>query len=213
MRPTCRAAQRSFCQEGRSIRDSTRPLTILIAISAILVGCGPAAQTPTEAERDPNSSEGVRRTAERLAEASTRRVINSGPAEISVTRENGDTAWILKSESTRIGIEDEGGSQGYLNEVTGTLFGEDGKPLSTLKSTQAKADNAKRVFKLIDNAEITSLEYNAVLKANEVEWLEDRQLYAAKGNVTITTDTWKFGPTDILYARPDLTMVGSPDKF
>ncbi len=43
--------------------------------------------------------------------------------------------------------------------------------------------------------------------------MEDRKLFVARGNVRVVTDAWTFGPAEIILARPDLKMVGSPDRF
>lgn len=181
----------------------------------VLVGCSSAAlEKPPEPVEDVSDSGGVRRSAERLKEASQRRVVNSGEAVLSVTRTDGTVAWTMEAESSRVGLEAEGASQGFLVGVKGTLNGDDGEAVNTFSANEGKADLDTQRFKLFDRVELRSLGQKTVLRADEVEWFEDKELYVARGNVTVTGETWTFGPTEVLYARKDLmTLTESPDGF
>lgn len=176
-----------------------------------LVACGPAAVTPPDNSVSKESS-GVAEAAKRAKENSQRHVVQTGASELFVTDEDGKKVWSLRSKSSRFGIDDTGTNQGFLEDVTGTLY-TDGKPVSTFKATSAKADTSAHVLKLTGGTEVKSLEYDAVLHADQIEWLDARGLISATGNVTLTSDTWTFGPSAAVYTRPDLTKFGSPDKF
>lgn len=175
-------------------------------------GCGPAGQK-IDTERSAENSNSVTTAAQKALQVNQRRIINSGEATLRATRSDGSLAWSLMSEYSRLGIDtDTGSAQGFLNGVTGHVYSE-GEIASIIKAKEAKSDTKSNTFKLLNDVTIQSSELKTSLTANEVEWLEAKHLFIAKGQVYVKTDNWIFGPMEILVAKPDLSEVGSPDRF
>lgn len=176
-----------------------------IASAFILNGCGPAAQAPKDRANQSDQKDGVLGDSER-------KVLNAGPAELKVNDADGNLLWSIAGESTRVGIDSENGSQAFLEKVAGQVF-ENGKAVSKFESQSGKADTNSRTFKLLERVTVQSLAVKATLEADELEWLADKELFVATGSVTVKRDDWSFGPTPKIYARADLSAIGSSESI
>lgn len=181
-----------------------------MTVSLVVSGCGAAAQNPNRVVGADGSSKSS--ATRRAAEKAERKILNSGPAEVSVSNEKGELVWKLAGTSSRIGLVESAGAEAFMNGVSGQFF-DGGKQVSSFRAKTAKANTDQKTFKLLDRVSVKSTEYGAELQADEVEWLEGQQVMAAKGNVTVKTDGWTFGPADVIYTNKTLTQIGSPDTF
>lgn len=176
------------------------PLAILCVA---LGGCSSKKPDP-KPDADP-SSNGVE-------EPKDRRVIASGPVDMQAADPEGEVVWTLHGESSRVGLETEGETQIFANNVSGEIF-ENGKVASTFKAMEAKAARESRTLLLNDRVEIQSVAENITLRADKVNWMEDRKLFAATGNVEVDSPNWLLGKMEEVWATPDLTKIGTPNKF
>ncbi len=169
-------------------------------------GCGPAAQAP---RGDAQAPEGLQ---SKGADDGDRRILNAGATDLRVNDSDGNILWSISGESTRVGIGSDEGSQAFLYGVSGEVY-QDGKPASQFESQEGKANTDSRTFKLLKRVVVTSLSADAKLEADELEWLPDKELFVARGSVTVKRDDWTFGPTPELYARADLKAIGSSEQL
>jgi hypothetical protein len=63
------------------------------------------------------------------------------------------------------------------------------------------------------NVKVTSLSQKMTLQADKITWMDDKQLFAAVGNVLIDSPDWQLGKMPEVWATPDLSKIGSPSKF
>ena len=62
-------------------------------------------------------------------------------------------------------------------------------------------------FKLFGGVELRSEQYGALIKSDELEWVEEDQIYIARGNVRVSTEAWSLGPSSTIYADKELTQM------
>lgn len=142
----------------------------------------------------------------------SRRVIATGAVELKASRDDGSLAWTLHGASARVGLDDDGQNQLFASQVEGEVY-EKGKVASTFRSQEAKAASETRQMVLTGKVRIDSVRQNVFLTADKVSWMEDLQLFSAKGNVRIESPAWELGKMDEVWATPDLSRIGTPDKF
>ncbi|MCB0825551.1 MAG: hypothetical protein KDC26_05140 [Armatimonadetes bacterium] len=177
-------------------------------ICLALTGCFSGGNKGGKAD---GASSAVKGVGSKMAEeAAGRRVVNSGEVTITMKRDDGSVAFEINAESSRVGIED-GSQEAFLNGVTGSLFDE-GKEVSQFEAEEGKADSENKRL-VLTKAKVKSMERDLALNADTIRWMEDRKLFAAEGSVTIQGANWSFGPSDVLWASPDLSELGSPEKF
>lgn len=183
----------------------------------ILSGCG---SKPSVNEK---SSDTVAETAAEAKEKANRRIIESGKLTLEATDESGNPAWKVNGKSARAGIEETGDNQFFIETVTGEVFSK-GEVASTFIADSAKAATETKKLVLNGNVKITSLGQNTVktaqsndkkltLTADKITWMEDKQLFAASGNVQIDSPDYHLGNMDEVWATPDLSKIGTPNKF
>lgn len=167
-----------------------------------LVGCGPKKSAQEDAPRE---EPGVEKPGDR-------RVIASGPVDMEAANLEGQKVWTLHGESSRVGMQSQGETEIFANNVSGEIF-QKGKLASTFKALEAKAARESRTLVLNNRVEIQSVSDKIILRADKVNWMEDREMFAATGNVEIDSPGWQLGKMDEVWATPDLTKIGTPSKF
>lgn len=140
------------------------------------------------------------------------RVLASGKAILETKREDGSIAWTVEADSSRVRVGDGGAESAELSGVRGSLRGPDGR-LTKFTAQRADANTTTRRLVLTGKVNITAPEPGATLTAEKVRWLDDRELFAAEGNVMVQDERWQFGPSPELWATVDLKEVGTPDRF
>jgi len=171
--------------------------------SVLLSGCSPKKQDSGANPSESGSAE---------KEPSERRVIASGPVDMEAANPAGERVWTLHGESSRVGMESEGETELFANQVSGEIF-QKGVLASTFKAVEAKAARETRTLVLTNRVEIQSVSENIILRADKVSWMEDRELFAATGNVEVDSPGWLLGKMDEVWATPDLKKIGTPSKF
>jgi len=176
----------------------------IVAILCIaLAGCSSKKPDP-QPNADP-SANGVE-------EPKDRRIIASGPVDMEAANPEGKMVWTLHGESSRVGLETEGETELFANNVSGEIF-QNGKVASTFKAMEAKAARESRTLVLSNRVEIQSLAEKITLRADKVNWMEDREMFSATGNVEVDSPGWLLGKMEEVWATPDLTKIGTPNKF
>jgi hypothetical protein len=172
----------------------------------MLVGCGgPASREAANPPKNPVAEQPE-------APKTPDRVLASGKATLETKREDGTTAWTVEADSSRVRVGDGGAESAELSGVSGTLRGPDGR-LTRFTAERADANTTTRRLVLTGKVKIVSPEPGATLTAEKVRWLDDRELFAAEGNVIVQDERWQFGPSPELWATADLKEVGTPDRF
>lgn len=143
---------------------------------------------------------------------SVRRVVESGKFKLESTNSAGKTVWILNGEAVRAGLEESGNNEFFVTTATGEIY-TDGEVASTFTADEAKASTETKKLVLDQNVMIKSNSQKLTLKADKITWMEERQLFAASGNVKIDSKTWQLGDMPEVWATPDLSKIGSPNKF
>lgn len=162
-------------------------------------GCGGPKKTPPRVEPPPT-------------DPGVRRVVETGPIDLEAGRDDGTIAWKLHGKSSRLGLQDAGEKQVFAQGVTGEIF-DKGKVASRFTSQDAKAASESKQMVLMGKVRIDSVTQNVSLYADKVAWMEERQMFSAQGNVRIDSPGWELGKMEEVWATPDLSKFGTPDKF
>lgn len=151
--------------------------------------------------------------------------IKTGGVEITARRDLSKTdptkvvAWVARAKSGDAELAlGAGVGPTRLHAVQGEVYTGDGKVGSTFSADEGFADPATRQLELTGRVTVVSLPSKdnrdkVTLTAEKVRWLDDRGLIAAEGNVKLQRDVWTMGPSEVLWATPDLATLGSPDQF
>jgi len=119
---------------------------------------------------------------------------------------------VLRAKDSSVHVEAGAEIDAEANGITGELY-EAGKIASRYQAQKGTANDVKRILKMSGQVKITSEARKVVLTAESVEWMEDRQMISARGSVWVKSDVYEMGPLPELWATPDLTKIGSPDRF
>ncbi len=138
--------------------------------------------------------------------------METGPIDLEAGRDDGTIAWKLHGESSRLGLQDAGEKQVFAHKVTGEIF--DGPELASRFSAEdAKAASESKQMVLMGKVRIDSVKQDVSLYADKVSWMEDRKMFSAQGNVRVDSPGWELGKMEEVWATPDLSKFGTPDKF
>jgi lipopolysaccharide assembly outer membrane protein LptD (OstA) len=154
----------------------------------------------------------VKDAATKAKEDLTRRTIVTGKVTLESSNIDGKAAWKLNGEGARAGLQDGGNNEFFLSAVTGEIF-ENKKTSSTFSADDAKAATETKKLVLIGNVKLSSVEQKVSLTADKITWMEEKELFAATGNVQIDSPEWLLGKMDEVWATPDLSKIGTPSKF
>lgn len=190
-------------------RTPPTALALYFLLSLLIASCSPA---PRANPDNIASSPTVQSRAREAVKRAPRRIVQSGPVELAAARPDGDPAWSLKGQSSRAGLQEGGSTEVFATSVSGEVF-EKGKPTSRFTANEAKAISATRQLVLTGKATVKAVQQDITIRAQNVRWMDDRQLFAAEGRVTVESPEWILGPMDTVWANADLTRVGSPEKF
>ncbi|ARU42117.1 LPS export ABC transporter periplasmic protein LptC [Armatimonadetes bacterium Uphvl-Ar1] len=202
MRTTRRSAQRTIRTE-----DTIKPTTAcaLIVLSLSLFACSGPTPKNADGTSPANAPESEK-------SEGPRRIIESGPLALEANNEQGDPTWKIKGEAARAGLQEDGENEFFITGVTGEIYS-DGKTASTFTADSAKAVTESKKLVLDKNVKVTSLSQKMTLQADKITWMDDKQLFAAVGNVLIDSPDWQLGKMPEVWATPDLSKIGSPNKF
>lgn len=190
-------------------RTLATTLAPLLLLSTLLVACAP---TPRSNSDKPAASPTVQSRARKAVENAPRRVVQSGPVRLAAARPDGDPAWTLTGRSSRAGLQEGGSTEVFATRVSGEIY-EKGEATSRFTADEAKAISATRQLVLTGKATVKAVQQDITIRARNVRWMDDRQLFAAEGDVTVESPEWTLGPMDTVWATADLSRVGSPEKF
>jgi hypothetical protein len=166
---------------------------------ALSVGCGPSRQV----------APGPKPLAESPA---VERKIRAENPEITVRGEDGEVAYIVRAETTKMTVGDEGSASGALDGVSGEIR-KDGKTASKFKATSGQVDQKARTLFLQGEVTVTDEARGIVLKAQRVFYAEAKGRIEATGQVTVSSGSALLGPVDALWASPGLERVATPDLY
>ena len=131
---------------------------------------------------------------------------------MTARNDEGEIAWVLRAKNSSVHVEGGKEIDAVATGVSGELF-QKGEVASRYQSEKGLANDVKRTLRLDGKVQVTSEAQKVTLTADRVEWMEDRQLIAARGSVWVKSADYEMGPLPELWATPDLKRVGSPDRF
>ncbi len=118
----------------------------------------------------------------------------------------------MKWQSAQIDGKSKTDFVGHMNSVTGSLY-KGGKKICDYKADGGFADKSQNVLKLKGNVQMKSLDPDATLTCEEVEFLAGEDLIKAKGNVNVVGSLGAMDTDGELWASSDLRRVATPSMF
>lgn len=167
------------------------------AVAAVAASCSRPAAEPAPTAEAPKEKPPVE--------------LATGPVELEVRDESGKTAFVVRARASEIAMESSGAKSG-LKEVSGDIF-QGGKVASRFKAARGEVDQKARTLLAEGKAELRDTARGLVLRADRVRYRESEARVVAEGGVTVSSEEWQIGPFDRLVATPDLSRVGTPDRF
>lgn len=171
----------------------------MIALTAALAGgcsSGPAKKNAVETPRESPVPKGVQ----------------TGAIEVIQRGAGRELEWTCSADSSEVTYDGNGKLSGTLRNVRGFLY-EKGRQASTFEAREAYADQASNVLRLSGGVKVTGVVERATLSAGQVSWLAERKMIEASGDVQVSSQQYEMGKMQKLWAKPDLTDVGTPDMF
>jgi len=195
-----------ICTEDTIQPTHRFPLVLLLVFISLATGCGPksAPAKPKTATEEA--------AAAKAKEEANRRTIVTGKVSLESSNIDGKAAWKVNGDGARAGLEESGNNEFFLTTVTGEIF-ENNKTSSTFSAKEAKAATETKKLVLTGNVKLTSVPQKVMLSADKITWMEDKELFAATGNVQIDSPEWQLGNMDEVWATPDLSKIGTPKHF
>ncbi|MCW5937169.1 MAG: LPS export ABC transporter periplasmic protein LptC [Fimbriimonadaceae bacterium] len=144
--------------------------------------------------------------------------------EITVTDKEGEKAFVVRSDSTRLELREGEGSLARLNRITGEIY-RNGKIASRIEADTARVDQAAKTLTAFGNVRMTREEGvdagqggkpdlgGLVMNARRMVYSKGQERIEAEGDVTVSSDKFVMGPIPKLWANEDLTTFATPDKF
>ncbi len=200
-----RSASGQICTEDTIQPTHRCPLAIIALLTIVLVGCSP--KSPSSEESNP-----VEKAASKSEEDLKKRTIVTGKLTLESSSNDGQASWRVNGNGARAGLKEGGSNEFFLEGVTGEIF-ENKKTSSTFSATEAKAATETKKLVLTGNVKLTSVPQKVSLTADKITWMEDKELFAATGNVQINSPEWQLGNMNEVWATPDLSKIGTPSKF
>lgn len=140
------------------------------------------------------------------------RVANTGPARIEQRDEGGSLVWTASGTTARIRYDSSETFSGEIVSVTGELF-QGGALASRFEAGRARANQRERELVAWDGVKLESEDGRVVLTAERLVWNDSHRWIEASGSVRLKSDVYEMGPFARVRATPDLTDVGTPDRF
>lgn len=176
-----------------------RQLLALAALVFVSSCAPPAAKKPANATKP---------EAGKKEETTT---IATGKVEAVAKDEKGRTVLSVRADTSEIEVGDSVGVSN-LKAVDGEIY-EEGKLKSRFRADRGKLDQVKRLIHAEGNVVVKAPDGAIALRADAIDYRDGGNRIVAKGRVTVSSEAWKFGPFEDLYATPDLQRVGTPDRF
>lgn len=119
--------------------------------------------------------------------------------------------WKVNWKSSNLVIKD-GIDAGKMNVVTGEIYEKD-KPASRFEAKTGEANRDTSRLELVGAVRLESLTSKAVLKANRVEWLADKKLYRASGNVELVSQSGVVKSEGTMFADAELKKIATSEEY
>lgn len=171
---------------------------------AMIAGCGRSEPPPA----DPS-------VPETPVNGDTRFTIPTGRLAFSNSRPDGTLTWEGEAEASRNVVAQDGAVRSELSGVQGTLYDEDGAPISRFFGESAFVDGTERRLRVTGQVRIEDLQDDVVITGDELEYQDDEAIIKMRGRVTILAPRLGFesGPLPEVWARRDLSQFGTPRGF
>ncbi|MCW5938093.1 MAG: hypothetical protein KF884_08945 [Fimbriimonadaceae bacterium] len=166
---------------------------------ALALGCGPS-QRVTPGPKPLAESPAVERK------------IRAESPEVTVRGEDGEVAYVVRAETSKMTVGEEGAASGALSGVSGEIR-KGGQTASKFKATSGEVDQKARTLTLQGEVTVTDEARGIVLKAQRVFYAEAKGRIEASGQVTVSSGSALLGPVDALWASPGLERVATPDLY
>lgn len=137
---------------------------------------------------------------------------NTGPTSIERRNEKGQVAWIVRGESSRVRFSADGDLGGEIANVEGQMFAA-GKAANRFRAKAGRADQDRNRLVLVGEVRIEDLARGAILTADRVVYDGAKEQIEASGTVKVLSESYSMGPFETLLATPDLSDIGTPDRF
>lgn len=99
-----------------------------------------------------------------------------------------------------------------MNDVTGVIY-ENGEAVSEFRASEAVASKEDNVLLLSGEVTVTSKKPDGTLSCAEVRYDGEKRRIEATGNVRMDSGLYSAKGFERVYARPDLTMIATPEWF
>ena len=139
--------------------------------------------------------------------------VNASPGEATRLGANRQKLWTVRWKGARLDFTEGGRFSGYMDRVTGSIYGEKGQETSAFQGERGEADKAKDILRLSGSVKILSKEHKATLFCDKLEYEPERKRVRAVGNVRIESQSGVLNAGNEILATPDLTHVATPNLF
>lgn len=139
--------------------------------------------------------------------------IGVAPGDGTYSDSAGKPLWDVKWEVAQIDPKD--GGKAALRTVSGKIY-EKGKAETTFEAEAARIDRKKQILVLHGAVRIVSSDPAATLTCDLLRYEAanpKRRVIKAVGNVRVDGAVGSMGPTDELWASPDLNVIATPSLF
>ncbi|HMS56054.1 MAG TPA: LPS export ABC transporter periplasmic protein LptC [Fimbriimonadaceae bacterium] len=141
------------------------------------------------------------------------REVNTGVGEVIRRSDSGqEDLWKVSWKSAKLEYTDDSRFGGAMNDVSGVIY-ENGKPVSQFTATEAVASKEDNILLLSGEVKVTSVKPEGTLSCEEVRYDGEKRRIEASGNVRVDSGLYSAGSFERVYARPDLTMIATPEWF
>lgn len=178
----------------------------LAFLLVLVAGCGspsPRTAKPAPAEQP----------APEAGEPAVERSITAGGVEMVASDDNNQKVWSARSETATLDMMTNDNVVSRMAGVTGDLF-QKGEVASTYRAEEAFANRTDRKLTLKGGVQVQNSDGPEALSAQALDWIPDKELIQLRGDVSVSSGkTYQAGPFGLLWATPDLNIIGTPDTF
>ena len=133
----------------------------------------------------------------------------------SVTRRDTETKkvlWTVEWQTATLEYTDDNRFGGMMQDVKGTIY-QDGQPASDFSAQAAVASKENSTLELKGEVTVTSRDPQGQLFCGKVVYNGQIERVEALENVRAETSSLEVGPFPRVYARPDLSLIATPDLY
>jgi hypothetical protein len=180
---------------------------LLAAVALTLAACGNPGSGGVAESGEPATAEEQKPSEPRVIK------LGAGSGDRFGGDQKREKLWSVQWQSAEMEVFDQGGSlAGTLQQVTGQIVS-DGQNVSSFTATSAVSDRDQERLWLTGNVKIVSRNPDMTLTCDKVLYEADIKLIKAQGNIRIESSSGTLGGMPELWAKPDLSRVGTPDAF